>query len=67
MRARWFPGTTERPQTAFTFNVLDFYLELNWAGKVNLRDFYQALENLTNKTGIDAQFVSTPQLYVNIQ
>ncbi|TCD59870.1 hypothetical protein EIP91_011272 [Steccherinum ochraceum] len=50
LRARWYPATTDRPQTAFTFRVLDLFLELNTRAKINLNDFYDSLENLTDKT-----------------
>ncbi|KAH8069588.1 hypothetical protein BXZ70DRAFT_1013367 [Cristinia sonorae] len=55
LRAGWYPATVERPQTAFTFEVLDLFLELNWQAKTNLNDFYKTLEQLTDKTGIESE------------
>ena len=47
-----------RPRTAFTFHLLDFFLELNWRAKTNLNDFYNTIENLTDKSGVSGGYVS---------
>ena len=57
-RHGWFPGTTICPRTAFTFHLLDLFLELNWRAKTNLHDFYNTIENLTDKTGVGGGHVS---------
>lgn len=43
LRAGWFPASTERPQTAFTFDVLDLFHKLTLQGKTTLYDFYHTL------------------------
>ncbi|KAI0743720.1 hypothetical protein C8Q80DRAFT_1122131 [Daedaleopsis nitida] len=47
----WFPATTRRPSTVFTFCVLDAFQELNLAGKTNLNDYCKSLERLTDNSG----------------
>ncbi|KAH8089855.1 hypothetical protein BXZ70DRAFT_909950 [Cristinia sonorae] len=62
LRTGWYPATTERPQTAFTFQALDLYLELNWQAKTNLHDFYKTLERLTDKTGVTSEYYRYRQM-----
>ncbi|THH13992.1 hypothetical protein EUX98_g9660, partial [Antrodiella citrinella] len=66
-RAGWLPATTIRPKTAFTFQLLDFYLELNWSAKTNLNDFYKTLENLTDKTGVASEFYRYRQMSLAVR
>ncbi|THH17670.1 hypothetical protein EUX98_g9084 [Antrodiella citrinella] len=66
-RAGWLPATTERPKTAFTFSLLDFYLELNWRAKTNLNDFYKTLEDLTDKTGVTSEYYRYRQMSLAVR
>ncbi|OJT14077.1 hypothetical protein TRAPUB_9373 [Trametes pubescens] len=50
-REGWFPATTSRPETVFTFQVLSTFQELNLQGKTNLYDFAKTLERLTDNSG----------------
>jgi hypothetical protein len=43
LRERWFPATTSRPQTVFTFDCLETFHELTLQGKTNLYDYYNTL------------------------
>ncbi|KAF8991711.1 hypothetical protein BDQ17DRAFT_1392943 [Cyathus striatus] len=40
MRAKWFPTTITRPQTAFTFDCLDYSHKLSLQSKITAYDFY---------------------------
>lgn len=51
LRRGWFPATTHRPATAFTFKLLDTFQELNLQGKTNLYDFWKTIERLTDNSG----------------
>lgn len=51
LRTRWFPATQSQPATVFTFDVLDFFLEISYQGKTNAHDFCTSLENLTDGCG----------------
>lgn len=57
LRRGWFPATTNRSATAFTYRLLDFFQEINFQGKTNLYDFWKALENITDNSGVPT-FVS---------
>ncbi|OBZ73392.1 hypothetical protein A0H81_06621 [Grifola frondosa] len=52
MRAGWFPATTNRPATAFTFTLLSFLHELNLQSKANIYDFFRTLQRITDNTGV---------------
>ncbi|OJT11755.1 hypothetical protein TRAPUB_11697 [Trametes pubescens] len=52
-REGWFPATTLRPTTVFTFQLLDTFQELNLQGKTNLYDFWKSIECLTDNSGQD--------------
>jgi CxC2 like cysteine cluster associated with KDZ transposases len=43
----------EDPQTAFMFEVLDFYLLLSLQGKISQEDFYISISCHTDNTGLD--------------
>ena len=53
LRCSWLPATTEDPQTAFMFDVLDSYLLLSLQGKVSREDYYVSISRHTNNTGLD--------------
>lgn len=50
LRARLFPASTDRPQTAYTFDVLDSFQELSLQGKTNSYDFFVASVLKTDKS-----------------
>ena len=64
MRRGWFPASTSRPETAFTFQMLDTFHEINFQGKTSLYDFWKSLERITDNSGarppIVCPFVSMP-------
>lgn len=49
LRAGWFPGTITRPQTVFTFDLLDMFHELTLQSKTTLYDFYHTIIQRTDK------------------
>lgn len=59
LRRRWFPATTSRPQTVFTFECLDTFHELTLQGKTNLYDFYHTLLRKTDNANIRPTIVGT--------
>lgn len=61
-REGWFPATTLRPTTAFTFQLLDTFQELNLQGKTNLYDFWKSIECLTDNSGKDVSVSCTAWL-----
>lgn len=61
MRLRWYPATCTRPNTVFTFRVLDFFHELTLQGKLNLYDFHETLDRITSNSGTVASWVSRCQ------
>ncbi|KZV65011.1 hypothetical protein PENSPDRAFT_587550, partial [Peniophora sp. CONT] len=48
MRWRFWPATCENPQTATTFEALDLFTRLSLLGRLNVYDFYRALEAATD-------------------
>ncbi|KAI0744413.1 hypothetical protein C8Q76DRAFT_606972, partial [Earliella scabrosa] len=50
-RQGWFPATTNKPATAFTFEMLNAFQELNFQGKTNLYDYWKSLERITDNSG----------------
>lgn len=50
-RKGWFPATTKRPETAFTFRMLDIFQELNFQAKTNIYDYWRSLERITDNSG----------------
>ena len=55
---RWYPATFNRPQMAFTFDLLDTYHKLTLQGKLNLYDFYSSIVQKTNNCGWKKPVVS---------
>ncbi|TCD59923.1 hypothetical protein EIP91_011184 [Steccherinum ochraceum] len=51
LRVGWFPASTDRPSTAFSIQMLDFYLELNAQAKTNVYDFHKTLARVTDNSG----------------
>ncbi|KAN0078144.1 hypothetical protein V8E55_010201 [Tylopilus felleus] len=54
LRCRLFPSTTMKPQTAFTFDVLDQFLIDELECKTLASSFYSKLRRLTNSTFPDS-------------
>ncbi|KZP18044.1 hypothetical protein FIBSPDRAFT_717468, partial [Athelia psychrophila] len=52
LRMQWLPATTDRPNTAFTFDVLNTFQLLSLQGKLSAYDFYQSLVHKTDNLGI---------------
>lgn len=52
LRMRWFPASTERPNSAFTFNLLNTFQLLNLQGKISAYDFYSSMTHKTDNLGI---------------
>ncbi|TEB19054.1 hypothetical protein FA13DRAFT_1758289 [Coprinellus micaceus] len=50
LRAHWFPGTVVRPQTLFTFELLETFHELALQSKTTLYDFYHTIICKTDKS-----------------
>lgn len=50
MKARLFTTVTDRPQTAYTFELLDTCEELALQGKTNIFDMYNAFVNKSDKS-----------------
>lgn len=58
LRKGWFPATTVRPQTVFTFECLDTFHELTLQSKTTLYDFYHVLLRKTDNANIFPSIVS---------
>ncbi|VDC03718.1 unnamed protein product [Peniophora sp. CBMAI 1063] len=48
MRWRLWPATCDNPQTATTYEALDLFTRLSVLGRLNVYDFYRALEAATD-------------------
>ena len=59
LRFCYFPSTITRPQSAFTFDVLNTFHLLTLKGKVSAYDFYCVLQHKTDNTGISDVKVRT--------
>ena len=57
LQKHWFPATTTRPQTIFTFECLDTFHELTLQGKTTLYDFYHVLLRKTNNANVHPSIV----------
>jgi hypothetical protein len=58
LRKRWFPATTTRPQTVFTFDCLDTFHELTLQGKTSLYDYYHVILRKTDNANVAPSIVS---------
>ncbi|KLO04935.1 hypothetical protein SCHPADRAFT_840007, partial [Schizopora paradoxa] len=64
LRARVFPATPERAQSAVTFECLNEFHILTTQGKLTAMDYYETLSRLTDNTGIDPpKFLRTSRLW----
>jgi len=57
---KWFPATLVRPHTVFTFNLLDFFHQLQTQSKTNLYDFYNSIVRLLDSAGLSTEIVCVP-------
>ena len=57
LRVRWFPATTELPSTAFTFNLLGYFHNLQNRNKCNPYDFYHTIIQQTDAAGLNSEIV----------
>lgn len=57
LRTRWFPATLNRPSTAFTFRLLDFFQKLQDQSKCNPYDFHNTIIQLTDCAGLSPEIV----------
>ena len=51
LRVGLYPASLIRPQTAFTFDLLDTHQKISLQGKLNLYDFYNAIMQKTDNHG----------------
>lgn len=58
LRKKWFPATTARPHSVFTFDLLSTFHELTLQGKGNLFDFYNTILRMTDNASIRTPIVS---------
>ena len=58
LRICWYPASFNRPQTAFTFDLLDTYHKLTLQAKLNLYDFYGFVMQKTDNCGRRKKIVS---------
>ena len=58
LQMSWYPTSFDRPQTAFTFDLLDTYHKLTLQGKLNLYDFYSAIMQKADNCGQKKVIVS---------
>ena len=66
LRIGWYPSTQHRIRSAFTLEVLDFFLEQTHQGKANLYDFYIGLERLNDPARVYTKpIVRTTAIFVD--
>ncbi len=59
MRMRWFPTTSERPNSVVTFDMLQFFHLLTLQAKTTFYDFYETLAKRIDNAGLRHHPVST--------
>ncbi|KAF7982533.1 hypothetical protein HWV62_28158 [Athelia sp. TMB] len=52
LRSEWFPASTEQPNSAFTFDVLNTFQLISLQGKLSAYDFYLSLVHKIDNLGI---------------
>ena len=58
LRSSFFPTTIAQLRMAFTFEVLELFHHLTLQGKTTAWDFYSAILNVTDNTGLNPPSVS---------
>lgn len=56
LRERWYPASSDQPQTAFTFDLLKFFFSVSTQGKTAAHDYYQAVVCQSN----GSRLIKTP-------
>ncbi|KZT35076.1 hypothetical protein SISSUDRAFT_991001, partial [Sistotremastrum suecicum HHB10207 ss-3] len=51
LRAGWFLATQDKPQTAFTFEVLELFHQVTSVSGFSAHQFHSALQNVTDNSG----------------
>ncbi|TFK18461.1 hypothetical protein FA15DRAFT_729809 [Coprinopsis marcescibilis] len=64
LRARLFPSTFKRIKTAYTFDLLDLFQELNLQAKTTMYDFYATIMNRKDPLKIGTQPTRLNDLHV---
>lgn len=59
LRQRLFPASTDQPQTAATFSILEEYHLISLESKVSAHHYYTALARRNNNTGMTPPKVCT--------
>ncbi len=59
LRLNWFPTTAERPNTAITFNALEFFHLMTVQEKITFYNFYETLLKRIDNSGLGQHPVST--------
>jgi hypothetical protein len=52
LRVNWFPASVDRPESAFTFDVLDSFHLVTLQGKISAYDFYYSLAHKSDNVGL---------------
>ncbi|KAH7904648.1 hypothetical protein BJ138DRAFT_1018848, partial [Hygrophoropsis aurantiaca] len=52
LRVGWYPATTDRPQTVFTFDVLETFHDMTLQAKTPAFDFYTTMVHKTDGSGV---------------
>lgn len=60
----WYPASFDRPQTAFSFDLLETYHKITLQGKLNLYDFYIAIMQKTDNQGQSKDIVRRLSCFV---
>ena len=58
LRYELYPATTGDPTTCATFRALEMYHILTLQSKITVYDYYLSMNNLTDNTGVDVNWVS---------
>jgi len=66
LRARWYPATPVTPNTAATFNVLEYFHLLTFESKASVFEFLHALMRRTNNISITDVPVSSQYQKQNV-
>ena len=67
LRARWFPATVSSPQTAATFNLLEYFQLLTFESKASVFEYLNSLSRRTDNTGTKDRPVSIFELLSSVR
>ncbi|KZS90570.1 hypothetical protein SISNIDRAFT_386166, partial [Sistotremastrum niveocremeum HHB9708] len=51
LRVKWFPASQDKPQTAFTFDLLELFHQITSVSGFSAHQYHSALQNLTDNSG----------------